>query len=130
MLLYYNNNTINKKLINKETGCELDLDLEKNKTNINTKKNISKNKDKEKAKAIKNKSKKPKNINLINESEKYENENVNKPIEIKFKEYLTNYISNDYSIYPILKRMKSGETQFQDIFNFLVSDKEQYKNKK
>ena len=60
MLFYYNNNTINKKLINKETGCELDLDLEKNKTNINTKKNISKNKDKEKAKAIKNKSKKPK----------------------------------------------------------------------
>jgi hypothetical protein len=38
MLFYYNNNTINKKLINKETGCELDLDLEKNKTNINTKK--------------------------------------------------------------------------------------------
>jgi hypothetical protein len=42
MLFYYNNNTINKKLINRETGCDLDLDLEKNKTNLIQKKYFKK----------------------------------------------------------------------------------------
>ena len=47
---------------------------------------------------------------------------VNQDMNIKFKEFLTNYVRNEFSIYPEIKGTKCGETKLQDIYNFLHSE--------
>ena len=45
----------------------------------------------------------------------------NKDSKYKQKEFLTNYIKNDNSIYPEIKCIKSEKTKLQDIYNYLNS---------
>ena len=50
---------------------------------------------------------------------------VNNP----FKEYLSNYVHNDSSVYYIINGTKHGETKLEDLFNFLLSTKTNPNNK-
>ena len=51
-------------------------------------------------------------------------------MNIKFKEFLTNYVLNEFSIYSEIKGRKYGETKLQDIYNFLHSEIQTPNNKK
>ena len=51
-------------------------------------------------------------------------------MNIKFKEFLTNYVRNEFSIYPEIKGTKCGETKLQEIYNFLHSEILTSNNKK
>ena len=41
----------------------------------------------------------------------------------KYKDFLSNFIKNNYSVYPKIYGTKNGETKLEDIFNYLVSKK-------
>ena len=43
----------------------------------------------------------------------------------KYKDFLSNFIKNNYSVYPKIYGTKKGETKLEDIFNYLVSKKYQ-----
>ena len=45
----------------------------------------------------------------------------------KYKDYLSNFVKNNYSVYPKVNGTKNGETKLEDIFNYLVSKKNQNK---
>ena len=47
---------------------------------------------------------------------------------IKIKEFLKNYIKNNSSIYPIIKGCKYGEKKLEDLYNYLVSEKNNSNN--
>ena len=50
------------------------------------------------------------NTNLVN-TETTSKDNINTELEMKYKDYLSNYIKNDDSIYPELKGMKDGKNK-------------------
>ena len=41
-----------------------------------------------------------------------------KSMDIKFKEFLSNYVKNEISIYPKLNGMSNGDTKLENIYNF------------
>ena len=45
----------------------------------------------------------------------------NAQLNIQFKNYLSNYVKNDLSDFPVIKGFKNGETKLQDIYNYLES---------
>ena len=74
-----------------------------------------------------------KNINNENKQDIIKENKISAKFEdmnIKFKEYLTLYVKNDYSLYPSLKGSKYGETKLQDIYNYLESEEKNPNKKK
>lgn len=50
-------------------------------------------------------------------------------IEDKYKEELISFVTNENSIYPKFEGCKNGDKRFEDIFNFLISEKKYNENK-
>ena len=86
------------------------------------------NNQKKKSKSIESKDEQP--MIETGSSEIIKDLKVNQDINIKFKEFLTNYVRNEFSIYPDIKVTKCGETKLQDIYNFLHSEILTTNNKK
>jgi hypothetical protein len=53
-----------------------------------------------------------------------------KSMDIKIKEFLSNYVKNEISIYPKLNAMSNGDTKLENIYNFLLSSKNNNNKKK
>lgn len=47
----------------------------------------------------------------------------------KYKSIYSNYIKNEFSIYPKILKCKNGEKRLEDILKFLISE-EEYNNEK
>jgi len=105
-------------LLQKNTNLEL--------TPIEFRNNLNKNSEKnKKEKLLKNNkisnldnNKEDSNINEDISKKKKDNDQLN----IQFKNYLSNYVKNDSSDFPVIKGVKNGETRLQDIYNYLESE--------
>ena len=49
---------------------------------------------------------------------------------LKYKEFLSTYVKNNKSIYPAINGTKSGETKLEDIYKYLLSEKNSEKGER
>ena len=99
------------------TNCNQTIIIDKIKSKYkNNDKNIKKNNKKEETLALEPKNKKPLNIK---DSGKYPSNTE----MLKYKDFLSTYVKNNNSIFPVLNGTKYGEKKLEFIYNYLLSEK-------